>query len=63
MVNAENGAKLRNNLPVERKGENEIRVERVFKMFINRWNREGYDTGSRWLHWMHTYLSVNERGI
>lgn len=50
-------------LPIERKGESEIRVGKIFKMFINRTSREGYDVGRDWLHWMFVFLPENERKV
>lgn len=49
------------NLPIERKGENEIKIEKLFKMFMNKASREGIREGYRWFSWMYTYLPENER--
>lgn len=46
----------------ERKGESE-KTERLFKMFLNRGDREGEKEGKRWLRWMYTYLPLNERQL
>lgn len=51
------------NLPVERMGENEIKIEKLFKMFMNRTSRKGIHEGYRWFSWIYTYLPENERKI
>lgn len=50
-------------LQSERKGEKNIKIERLFNMFLNRRSREGYDAGRQWLHWMYIYLPENERKV